>query len=152
MKLIIRLSFLLITAFAFTGCSKVIFDDNYQDSIAGSWVLTDAAHKDAYGWYSVNTGVERGVFTFFNNGDARYEEAGVTMYGTWQVYYNNGGYYDEYGNYYSDRHQSLQVNLNDGYGDESINMYFENVRINSNSFVGTNYHKDYIERYRFSRY
>jgi hypothetical protein len=150
MKLIIRLSFLLITAFAFTGCSKVIFNDDEQ--LAGSWVLTEAAHKDAYGWYPVTTGIERGVFTFYNNGTARYSEAGITMHGTWQVYYTSGGYYDEYGNYYSDSHQALQVNLSDGYGDENIDMYFENVRIYGNRFVATNYNNNYIERYRFSRY
>lgn len=149
MKLIIRLSFLLITAFAFTGCSKVMIYE--EEPLAGSWVLTDAAHKDAYGWYSVTTGVERGVFTFYDNGNARYTEAGVTMYGSWQVYYTSGGYYDEYGNYYSDRHQALQVNLSDGYG-ENIDMYFENVRIYNNRFVATNYNNHYIERYRFSRY
>ena len=150
MKLIIRLSFILITAFAFTGCSKVIFYD--EDPIVGSWVLTDAAHKDAYGWYPVNTGIERGVFTFYTNGSATYSEAGITMHGSWQLYNNNGGYYDENGNYYSDSHQSLQVNVSDGYGDENINMYFENVRIYNNRFVATNYNNHYIERYRFSRY
>lgn len=150
MKLIIRLSFLLITAIAFTGCSKVMLYE--EEPLVGSWVLTDAAHKDAYGWYNVTTGIERGVFTFYDNGSARYTEAGVTMHGSWQVYYTDGGYYDEHGNYYSDRHQALQVNLSDGYGDENINMYFENVRIYSNRFVATNYHNNYIERYRFSRY
>lgn len=150
MKLIIRLSFLLITAFAFTGCSKVIFNDD--EPIAGSWILTDAAHKDVYGWYPVTTGVEGGVFTFYNNGTARYSDQGVTMNGTWTMYYSNDGYYDEYGSYYTDRHQSLQVNLTDPYGDENINMYFDNVRFSGNRFVGTNYNNNYIERYRFSRY
>jgi hypothetical protein len=150
MKLFIRLSFLLITAFAFTGCSKAIFYDD--EPLTGSWVLTEAAHKDAYGWYPVTTGVERGVFTFYSNGTARYEENGVVMHGSYQLYYNTGGYYDEYGNYYSDRHQSLQVNLTDGYSDDNIDMYFENVRIGSNRFVATNYNNNYIERYRFSRY
>ena len=73
------------------------------------------------------------------------------MQGTWRIYYNTGGYYDEYGNYYSDRHQELQVNLSDGFG-ESINMYFDNVDIYGNRFVATNYNNNYIERYRFTRY
>ena len=47
MKLIIRLSFLLITAIAFTGCSKVMLYE--EEPLVGSWVLTDAAHKDLYG-------------------------------------------------------------------------------------------------------
>lgn len=149
MKSIIRISLILITAFTFTGCSKIIFEDD--DPIAGSWVLTDAAHKDAYGWYNVTTGVERGVFTFYRNGSATYTERGVTMHGSWRLIYNSGGYYDEYGNYYYDQHQSLQVDLSDGWGD-NINMYFENVIIYANRFVATNYNNHYIERYRFSRY
>ena len=151
MKLIIRFSLILVAAFTFTGCSKVIYYDE-EVTLTGSWVLTDAAHKDEYGWYNVTTGVENGVFTFYNNGTARYTEAGVTMNGTWSVYNTNGGYYDEHGSYYSDSHQALQVNLDDPYGDESIDMYFENVRIRSNSFVATNYRNSYVERYRFSRY
>lgn len=149
MKLFLRLSFVIITAFVFTGCSKVMLVDN--EPLAGSWVLTDASHKDSWGWYPVTTGVERGVFYFYNNGTARYSEPGLTMQGTWRVYYTTGGYYDEYGNYYSDRHQELQVNLSDGFG-ESINMYFDNVDIYGNRFVATNYNNNYIERYRFTRY
>lgn len=149
MKLFLRLSFVIITAFIFTGCSKVVLID--EEPLAGSWVLTEAAHKDSWGWYPVTTGVERGVFYFYNNGTARYSEPGLTMQGTWRIYYTTDGYYDEYGNYYSDRHQELQVNLSDGFG-ESINMYFDNVEIYGNRFVATNYNNNYIERYRFSRY
>ena len=74
MKLFLRLSFAIITAFVFTGCSKVALIDN--EPLAGSWVLTEAAHKDSWGWYPVTTGVERGVFYFYNNGTARYSEPG----------------------------------------------------------------------------
>ncbi len=150
MKPIIRFSFIIITALVFTSCTKTVFYED-EDPITGSWVLTDAAHKDAYGWYPVTTGIEAGVFTFYNNGTARYSEHGVVMHGTWRMYYSNEGYYDEWGNYYSDRHQSLEVNLSDGYG-ENINMYFDNGDIYGNRIVATNYSDHIIERYRFGRY
>lgn len=149
MKSIIRISLVLLAAFTFNSCTKIIFEND--EPLAGSWILTDAAHKDVYGWYPVTTGVERGVFTFYRSGSATYTEGRVTLRGTWRIYYTSGGYYDEYGNYYYDSHPSLEVNLSDGYGD-NINMYFDNVRIYANRFVATNYNSHYIERYRFSRY
>jgi hypothetical protein len=152
MKRIIHFSILMTSIVLFTGCSKVVFYDDDQPVITGSWILTDAAHKDAYGWYPVLTGVEHGVFHFYSNGTARYTERGVTMTGTWRMVTEYGGYYDEYGNYYNNSHSSLQVNLADYYGSESINMYFDHVRVYGNRFVATNYNNHYIERYRFERY
>jgi len=133
-----------------TSCSKVIVE--VQQPITGSWVLTDAAHKDAYGWYTVTTGVESGVFTFYNDGTARYSERGVTMQGNWYVRTTTGGYYDEYGDYYTNSHQSLEIHVSDYYSDDAIDMVFDNVRFSGGSFVATNYNNNYIERYRFSRY
>ena len=150
MKSIIRLSLLVVAIASLTGCSKIVID--IQPTITGSWVLTDAAHKDAYGWYSVTTGVENGVFTFFNNGRARYVENGVTLEGNWSIQTVTSGYYDEYGNYYTNSHQSMSIHVSNYYGDDTVDMYFDNVRINNNSFTGTNYNNNYIGRYRFARY
>ena len=150
MKKIIRFTFILAIAAMFTGCSKIILENNAP--LAGSWVLTDAAQKDAYGWYSITTGVESGIFYFYNNGTARYTEGHLTMEGTWTMQSAYGGYYDEYGDYYNDNHKSLTVHLSDYYGGSTINMYFDNVKVYGNSFVATNYKTNYIERYRFSRY
>lgn len=150
MKSIIRLTLLMVAIASLASCSKVVVD--VQPSIAGSWVLTDAAQKDSYGWYDVTTGVENGVFTFYNNGRARYVENGVTLEGTWNLSMVTSGYYDEYGNYHTDRHQSMSIHVSDYYGDDVIDMYFDNVRINGSSFVGTNYNNNYIGRYRFSRW
>lgn len=153
MKPILRLTFLFIAIAAFSACSKVaIIDVDVQPSITGSWVLTDAAHKDAYGWYTVNTGVENGVFEFYGNGRARYTEKGVTLEGTWTIRTITDGYYDEYGVYYTNSHQDLSIHVSNYYGDDTIDMYFDNVKIYNNSFVATNYANHYIGRYRFSRY
>lgn len=150
MKLFIRLSYLLAAGVLFAGCSKVILVNDTP--VTGSWVLTEAAQKDAYGWYSITTGVEQGVFSFYSNGTARYTEGHLVMEGTWTMNNAYGGYYDEYGNYYNDDHKSMSVHLSDYYGDNTINMYFDNVKVYANSFVATNYKSNYIERFKFSRY
>jgi len=150
MKPYLRLTFLLIAVASLSGCSKVIID--IKPSIAGSWVLTDAAHKDSYGWYSVNTGVENGVFYFYNNGQAKYVENGTTLNGTWNMETLTDGYYDEYGNFYTNSHESLSIHVSNYSGSDVVDMYFDDVRVNANSFVATNYTKDYVGRYRFSRY
>jgi hypothetical protein len=150
MKPIVRLTFLFIAIASLASCSKAIVD--VQPSLTGSWVLTDAAQKDAYGWYTVNTGIEQGVFHFYSNGRARYVEHGTTLEGTWSIQTLTTGYYDEFGVYYTDTHQGLSIHVSNYYGDDTIDMYFDNVKIYANSFVATNYTNNYIGRYRFSRY
>jgi hypothetical protein len=152
MKPILRLTFLFVAIASFASCSKVTVDVDIQPSLAGSWVLTDAAHKDSYGWYTVNTGIEQGVFNFYNNGRARYTENGTTLEGTWSIQTLTTGYYDEYGIYFTNTHQGLSIHVSNYYGDDTIDMYFDNVKIYANSFVGTNYTNNYIGRYKFSRY
>ena len=150
MKSTLRLTFLFIAIASLAGCSKVVID--IQPTITGSWVLTDAANKDAYGWYTVNTGIENGVFTFYNNGRARYVENGVTLDGTWSMRSITTGYYDEFGIYFTNSHQDLSIHVSNYYGDDTIDMYFDNVKVYANSFVATNYTNNSIGRYRFSRY
>jgi len=151
MKPILRLTFLLVTiASVAASCSKVVID--VQPTITGSWVLTDAAQKDAYGWYTVNTGVEAGVFYFYNNGRAKYVENGTTLDGTWSMRSITTGYYDEFGVYFTNSHQDLSIHVSNYYGDDTIDMYFDNVKVYSNSFVATNYTNNSVGRYRFSRY
>jgi hypothetical protein len=150
MKPILRLTFLLIAIASLSGCAKVVVD--VQPTITGSWVLTDAAQKDAYGWYTVNTGVENGIFYFYNNGRARYVENGTTLEGTWSMRSVTTGYYDEFGVYFTNSHQDLSIHVSNYYGDDAIDMYFDNIKLYSNSFVATNYANNYIGRYRFNRY
>jgi hypothetical protein len=143
---------LFIAIASLASCSKVVVNVDVQPNINGSWVLTDAAHKDKYGWYTVNTGVENGVFTFYNNGRARYVENGVVLEGSWSMTKISTGYYDEFGIYYTNSHYDLSIHVSDYYGDDTVDMYFDNVSVGLNTFVGTNYANGYIGRYRFSRY
>jgi len=149
MKLFTRLSFVLIAAALLSGCSKYVVV--VDDPVSGSWVLTDASGKDANGWYSITTGLEGGVFDFYNDGTAVYTDNGITMRGNWNVQLTESGYYDGNGNYYSDSHQSMSINLADGHGN-SANIYFDDINVSGGYLTGTVYDGHTLERYRFSRY
>lgn len=152
MKSYLRLTLLFIAIASFASCTKVGLIVDIQPTITGSWVLSDAAQKDAYGWTSVNTGVENGVFTFYSNGHATYVENGASLDGTWSMNTANSGYYDQYGVYFTNSHQDLSIHVSNYRGDDVIDMYFDNVTIYPNSFVATNYNSHTIGRYKFSRY
>jgi FlaG/FlaF family flagellin (archaellin) len=64
----------------------------------------------------------------------------------------SSGYYDEFGVYFTDSHYDLTIHVSDYYGDDAVDMYFDNVSVGINAFVGTNYGNGYIGRYRFARY
>ena len=111
MKRIIYAAALLIgITFLATSCTKVTIQTT-PASLTGSWVLSDAAHKDAYGWYTVNTGIENGVFYFYDNGTAKYVENGTTLSGSWNIQTSVEGYYDEYGTWYVNAHQALSIHV-----------------------------------------
>jgi hypothetical protein len=152
MKSYLRLTLLFVVVASFASCTKVGVIVDIQPTLTGSWVLTDASQKDAYGWYGVTTGVENGVFTFYSNGQATYVENGSTLKGTWSMQTASTGYYDEGGIYYNNAHQDLQIHVSNYKGDDVVDMYFDNVNIYPNSFVATNYMNHTIGRYKFSRY
>ena len=152
MKSYLRLTLLFVVVASFASCTKVGVIVDIQPTITGSWVLTDASQKDAYGWYGVTTGVENGVFTFYSNGQATYVENGSTLKGSWSMNTASTGYYDEAGIYYNNAHQNLQIHVSNYKGDDVVDMVFDNVNIYPNSFVATNYMNHTIGRYKFSRY
>lgn len=119
---------------------------------AGSWVLTESAEGDAYGWWPLYTGLEQGVFYFDNSGVATYTDGGVTMRGNWYLQTVSGGFFDEYGSYVNRPHEQMQVQLYDSYSHSSINLSFDNVHMYGSYFYATYFNGTLIERYRFSRY
>ena len=149
MKPVIRLSFVLMAAAFLSGCSKFVLV--VDAPVSGSWVLTDASGKDAGGWYSISTGLESGVFHFYPDGSAVYSDNHVNLRGNWSTRVTVSGYYDEYGSYYTDSHESMSVNLSDGYGN-SADMYFDDIRVSNSTLTGTVYDGHTLERYHFSRY
>jgi hypothetical protein len=149
MKLFIRLSFVMLAAVLLSSCSKVVV--TISDPVSGSWVLTDASGKDAGGWYSINTGLESGVFDFYPDGSALYSDNSVTLRGSWHTSISISGYYDESGNYYTDSHKTMTVRLSDSYGN-SADMYFDDIRVSGGYMTGTVYDGHTLEKYHFSAY
>jgi hypothetical protein len=149
MKLLIRLSFVMLAAILLSSCSKVVV--TVSDPVSGSWVLDNASGKDAGGWYGINTGLENGVFHFYSDGSAMYSDNGLIMHGSWYTNISLNGYYDEYGDFYTDSHETMTVRLSDSYGN-SANMYFDDIRVSGNYLTGTVYDGHTLEKYHFSRY
>ncbi len=150
MKTIVRFTMIIAAVYLLSGCTRT-----YQspgNRLSGSWVLNDAAQGGNYGWRPFYTGLENGVFDFYDNGSAVFTDQQGTMRGSWYVQTVTGGYYDEYGNYYTDVHQELQLQLSDPYTGSSINLYFNDVNIGGGQMIGTYYDGNYVVRYRFSRY
>ena len=124
-----------------------------SDPIVGSWVLCDAAKGNSYGWQPLYTGLENGVFTFYANGSAVYDDSFRKYQGNWAITTVSTGYYDYYGNYYADYHDAMQVRLRDYITNNTISLYFDDVNFNnSNYFTGTYYNNNSIVHYRFNRY
>ena len=152
MKSVLRLTIILLAAVSLTGCYKRDIIVPQQDPIVGSWVLSDAAEGDSYGWQSIYTGLENGVFDFYNSGTVRYTDGNLIMTGNWYITTVVSGYYDEYGNYYNNSHQSMEVHLADGYTHSTVDLYFDDVDFRGNRFVATYYNNHSIEKYWFTRY
>lgn len=134
----------------FSSCVKSV--DVYNDPIVGSWILNDASKGNANSWYPLFTGLENGVFSFYANGGATYDDGYNLYQGSWSINTVSSGYYDYYGNYYVDYHDAMQVRLRSNNG-TSINLYFDDVSFNSANYFSATYYRNYsVERYGFKRY
>jgi len=151
MKSIIRVLIIFSSVIFLSACNKVVVVPG-QYPVNGSWVLTDAAQSNGYGWQHFYTGLENGVFNFYNNGVASYDNGQNLLNGSWNITTVVSGYYDQYGNYYNDSHQSFEVHVYDSYSNSSVDLYFDDVVFTGNQIIATNYNGTYIERYIFGRY
>lgn len=143
--LLISIAILLLTS-----CSKdLVVPDRL--SVSGTWVLAEAARSNGYGWQYFNTGLENGIFDFYHDGAAEYSDGYHFMRGIWTIRTVVGGYYDQYGNYYHDAHETFEVHVYDAHTRGSVDLYFDEVVIYSNRMVATNYNGSYISRYVFRR-
>lgn len=151
MKSLVRLTPVLLAAFLISSCSKkdVVVP---QNPIVGSWVLTNADQSDASGWTPFYTGLETGVFYFYANGTAEYDDGNVVQQGTWYMPAVTGPYYDENGNYQNSYHNSLQIHLTDAYTHSAVDMNFDYVSFVGNRFTATYDNGSSTERYFFSSY
>ncbi|MFW2478347.1 MAG: hypothetical protein ACN4EP_15610, partial [Sediminibacterium sp.] len=64
MKKLLLLTTLIVF---FTSCTKSVVDISPR-TISGTWVVTDAARSDGYGWQYFRSGLEEGVFDFYRDG------------------------------------------------------------------------------------
>ena len=152
MKHMLRLSLFAILLLSFSSCIKTVEAPPpvVVDPLVGSWYLYDASENYGNGWYSFDAGID-GVISFYENGSAQYDDGSVFFQGSWYTNSVSDGYYDEYGNYYTNLHQSFQTSLT-GSGTSSLNLYFDDVSFSGNNqFIGTYYNGKSIECYTFRR-
>lgn len=156
MKPILRLAFIFLVAVAVSSCSKVVdrpYEPPPSNPLKGSWIVSATDESDEYGWKPFSSGLENGIFYFYNNGTVQYNDNNVTLTGSWDVNTTANGFYDEYGNFFTGIHQSLETHMTDSYSDNTLNLYFDYISFeNSNLFVATYYDGKYVERFTFSRY
>jgi hypothetical protein len=152
MKRIIHATFLLTAVVAFASCSKVAVVIDTPATVVGSWVVTDASRQDAHSWYSISSGVENGVFHFYNDGSAEYDEQGTRLQGTWNYQTVYSGYYDASGKYYNGAHKVLSINVSNYAGTDVIDMDLDVADLYGDSLVGTTYTNSYVDFYQFRRY
>lgn len=151
MKQFLHIGFLAAVIFSFSSCVKRVEAPPAVDPLIGSWYLYDASELYGNSWYSFDAGIN-GVLSLYSNGNAQYDDDNVFMQGNWYTADINDGYYDEYGNYYTNLHQSFQASLNGG-GGNSLSLYFDDISFaGNNQFTGTYYTGKSIQRYTFKRY
>ncbi|MES2331008.1 MAG: hypothetical protein V4539_15500 [Bacteroidota bacterium] len=151
MKKVLRYIPLLLVVLFAQSCMKTTVVPN-DAPVTGSWVLTETKQSTGNGWYYFNSGLEAGVFDFYNDGAAQYDDGHAVMTGNWSLRTISSGYYDEYGNYYSDLHDSFEIHVYDSYTHSSADLYFDDVRFTGNKIIATNYYGGVISKYVFSRY
>jgi hypothetical protein len=149
-KYLLYLSLVFIVLFA-QSCSKGVLVPD-QPAVTGSWILSESSQNNGNGWHYFNTGLEEGVFDFYHNGTARYDDGYNLMQGSWSIRRISGGYYDQYGNYYTDLHDSFEVHVYDNYTHGSVDLHFDDVVFTGNKIIGTNYSGNTISKYIFRRY
>jgi hypothetical protein len=138
------------------SCTKSVLSPGYDQvdgsQIVGSWYLNEAAQNSGGGWNYFKTGLEKGVFTFYGNGAASYDDGYNQMDGTWSIVTLSAGYYDRYGSDHSDLHQSFRLRLYDSYTNNSVTLDFDDIYFGGGALTGTSYTNNTISRYVFYRY
>ena len=152
MKKFLSLVLFAAAIISFSSCVKTVNTPPppVTDPLSGSWYLYDASEYSNGAWYSFDPGIY-GVLTFYNNGNAQYDDGNVLLQGGWATNYTSYGYYDEYGNYYTDEHESFQCSFTSN-SSNSLFLYFDDISFaGNNQFTGTYYTGKSVERYTFRR-
>lgn len=106
MKQIYPFVLLCTSIFIFSSCAKL----NPERKITGTWKLDDVVKRKFLSGEHLITGFEPGTFTFFNNGNAIYQDT-VTLNGYWDMHYEDRSYYDGNGDYHNNNNLVLRIRL-----------------------------------------
>lgn len=144
----------VVPVLLFASCKKGVWvpDRPFGPAdITGRWYLAEAAQNNGGGWNYVKTGLEKGTFSFYSSGAARYEDGYNIMTGTWDIFTLSDGYYDRYGDYYTNVHQAFRVRVFDSYTNNSVELYFDNIVSSGGNLIATSYNGRTVSRYIFAR-
>ena len=152
MKHFLPLTLIATAVLGLSSCVKTVeAPPPVVDPLVGSWYLDNASELHGNTWYSFDAGIY-GVLSFYGNGNAQYDDGNTLMQGNWYTNYISDGYYDEYGNYYTNLHQNFQASMSSGH-DNSLNLYFDDINFaGSNQFTATYYTGKTVQLYTFKRY
>ncbi|MBV9986823.1 MAG: hypothetical protein JO301_04040 [Chitinophagaceae bacterium] len=156
MKKLLLLLFAFPALLLMQSCSKAVSSPAYTQvdvsQIVGSWYLNEASEVSGGTWNTFKTGLEKGIFTFYENGAAVYDDGFNHMEGTWTIVTVSDGYYDQYGVFHADLHESFRVRLFDPNTRNSINLSFDEFSATGGMLTGTSYVGHTVTRYVFYRY
>ncbi len=147
---------LAVPVLFFAGCTKGVLSPDRSIrgvDIIGSWYIAEVAQKNpGTTWNRINTGLEKGVFTFYGGGGARYEDGYNEMTGSWNIVTLSDGYYDSNGVFHRDMHEAFKLHLYDSYTNNSIDLYFDDIILTNGNIIGTSFSGHTVTRYIFERY
>lgn len=142
---------LLVVPVVFSACTKTVIRDG--NTLVGQWVLDYAEKSDGYRSTTIYTGYEQGLFSFYGNGQAVYDDGYEVMKGSWNLRWVNDSYYDTHGVYHSGSRQVFSLHLQNYSGSRVIDWDFDEAWFsNSNTFNSTYYGTTYDYKYVFARY
>lgn len=146
-----HLLLLLLLPLLFSGCGSWLY--NREARLVGSWKLSGAAKLRFFNQDPISTGYEEGVFSFYDNGQARYSEGTLEMEGSWRLRYISNGGYDRYGNLNSYSRTLFTVHLVNFQSNKVLNLDFDDCRFNGKNRFTAEYETfSYSYRYIFERY
>jgi hypothetical protein len=143
---------LLLVTIAFgllvSSCTKYV-DLQPANGIVGSWQLLYVDRQDNFGTTTIYTGYEPGIFHFYSNGQAVYDDGYEVMRGTWNTRQLNNGYYDNHGNYHGGTYQVFDLYLSSYSGTRVIDWQFDESWFSNSSrfnalYYGTNSDYKYV--------
>src|SRR5689334_2427016 len=112
--------------FILGACTKTVIEQpGNSNSIVGSWELLYAEKSNGYNSTSIYTGYEEGLFHFYGNGQAEYDDGYELMRGNWQMRRVNDGYRDAHGNYHSGSFTVFSLYLSNYNGTRIIEWDFD---------------------------